>query len=137
MIRCGLLDADAQKSPQTQRIRRPPSDSSLGIDPFKIAHQQQTKIDSRRQRRPAYVVRVKLRALPLGKLIASGCTPSSQAIAQTNTMSVDIDLARPVISPDGRYVVFNSDDNDIWLYDSCQDQPAGCSPSKTLVSAAG
>src|ERR1700752_4365680 len=69
MIRCLLLDADSQKSPQTQRICRPPSDSSLGIDPFKIAHQQQTKIDSRRQRWPANVARVKLRALLLGKLI--------------------------------------------------------------------
>src|ERR1700758_1094229 len=69
MIRCLLLHADSQKSPQAQRIRRPPSDSSLGIDPFKIAHQQQTKIDSRRQRRPPHVARVKLRALPLGKLI--------------------------------------------------------------------
>src|SRR5215470_11477135 len=69
MIRCLLVDPDSQKSPQTQRIRCPPSDSSLRIDPFKIAHQQQTKIDSWCQRRPTNVVRVKLRAFPLGKLI--------------------------------------------------------------------
>ena len=68
---------------------------------------------------------------------SSGCTPSSLAIAQTGQITEDVELVHPVLSPDGRFVIFNASDNDIWLFDSCRGQPASCSPSKTMVSAAG
>jgi len=54
---------------------------------------------------------------------SSGCTPSSLAIAQTGQITEDVELVHPVLSPDGRFVIFNASDNDIWLFDSCGASP--------------
>lgn len=61
--------------------------------------------------------------------VTSGCTPSFAAISP-----ISDGLANPMISPDGRFVAFNSSDQDVSLIDTCQGQPASCSPSTTLVS---
>ncbi len=71
--------------------------------------------------------------------IASGCTPSSLPITPTDVPAVGreaIGALHPSISPDGRYVTFNSSQSDIWLYDTCQGAIGPCSPSKTMVSVA-
>lgn len=62
--------------------------------------------------------------------VSSGCTPSSRAISELGDGVVN-----PTISPDARFVAFNSSDQDVSLIDTCQGAPAGCAPSTTLVSA--
>ena len=59
----------------------------------------------------------------------SGCTPSSSAISPESNGVVN-----PSISPDGRFVSFNSSDQDVSVIDTCQGAPASCAPSTTLVS---
>ena len=44
MIRCRLLEAQSQKAPDRQRIRRAPRDAPLRIDPFEISDQQQPEV---------------------------------------------------------------------------------------------
>ncbi len=70
--------------------------------------------------------------------VSSGCTPSSRAITQSDVPAVHAAarevFIHPSISPDGRFVTFNTSARDVWLYDSCQGAPASCSPSTTLVS---
>ena len=71
--------------------------------------------------------------------IASGCTPNSHPITPTDVPAVGPETTvglHPFISPDGRYVTFNSNQSDIWLYDTCQGAIGSCSPSKTMVSVA-
>jgi len=72
--------------------------------------------------------------------VASGCTPTSRPITPSEVPADETDamggLVHPSISPDGRFVAFNSSHSDIWLYDSCQGAPSSCSPSKTTVSVA-
>lgn len=63
--------------------------------------------------------------------ISSGCTPSFRAISPVST-----GMSNPIISPDGRFVTFNSSVQDVSVIDTCQDGPAGCAPSTTLVSVA-
>src|SRR6266850_1124170 len=72
--------------------------------------------------------------------VSSACTPSSRAIAPPNdafihTPTGDVFL-HPSITPDGRFVIFNTSDHDVSLFDSCQGAPATCSPSTTIVSVA-
>src|ERR1019366_7939066 len=69
VIRRALIQSDSQKPPQPERIRRPPGNAALRIDPLEIAQQQQAEIHSRRQRGPAVVGGVEYRALLLYKLI--------------------------------------------------------------------
>jgi trimeric autotransporter adhesin len=72
---------------------------------------------------------------------SSSCTPSSQAISQSVQAYDESGLslltsAHPSISPDGRFIVFNSNTTDVNLYDSCQGAGASCSPSSAIVSVA-
>jgi hypothetical protein len=72
--------------------------------------------------------------------VSSACTPSSRAIAPPSdpfihTPTGDVFL-HPSISPDGRFVFFNTSDHDVSLFDSCQGAPSTCSPSTTIVSVA-
>ncbi|HUJ32109.1 MAG TPA: hypothetical protein VLY23_12565 [Candidatus Acidoferrum sp.] len=72
---------------------------------------------------------------------SSGCTPGSQAIssfveAYNESGTSLLGTAHPSISPDGRFVVFNTNTTDVTLYDSCQGAGASCSPSSTVVSVA-
>lgn len=72
--------------------------------------------------------------------ISSGCTPASRPITPTQVPEDEAaaysQFLHPSISPDGRFVAFNSSHSDLWLYDSCMGVTASCSPSKTMVSIA-
>src|SRR5437667_7230580 len=56
------------KLAQRQRIRRPPRDATLPLNPFEISDQQQAKIPPRRQRRTPHRLRAEALTLPLYKL---------------------------------------------------------------------
>ena len=64
-----LVQADAQKTAQAQRIGSSPRDPPFRIDTFEIANQQQAEVYSRRQRWTPVVLRVELRAFGFGKLV--------------------------------------------------------------------
>lgn len=83
---------------------------------------------------------------------ASGCTPQLTLISSGASgpgAGGIVGSDRPAISPDGRYVVFESDDTNlvsgatqaveqIYLYDTCNNifgAVSGCTPKLTLVSA--
>ena len=65
----GLLQAEAQKVAQRQRIGGAPRDPALRIQSFEIADQQQPKIDARRQARSADRVGIELGALRLDEIV--------------------------------------------------------------------
>src|SRR5215471_2053525 len=69
VIRRHLIQPHAQKTPQGQRVCRPPSQSPLAVDSFEIADQQQAKIPSRRQRRSSHLFRIKRRTALLDEII--------------------------------------------------------------------
>src|SRR4029077_1262549 len=69
MIRRRFFQPHPQKAPQRQRVLRPPSDPALGIDPFEVADQQQSKVDSRRQAWPPPLRRIELLAASFHKLV--------------------------------------------------------------------
>ena len=69
VVRRVLVQRNAHKTPQCQRIRQPPGNAPLGPDALEIPDQQRTKVDPRRQRRPPVLRRIKLRAPPLDKLV--------------------------------------------------------------------
>jgi Tol biopolymer transport system component len=72
--------------------------------------------------------------------VSSGCTPTSRPITPGQVPEDEAassgGFIHPFISPDGRFVAFNSTHSDVWLYDSCQGISPGCSPSETMVSMA-
>src|SRR5438874_92013 len=47
MIRRGLGKRDTQKIPERQRVRRPPRNGALRIEPLEVSDQQQSEIDPR------------------------------------------------------------------------------------------
>src|SRR5271167_3407074 len=69
VVRRVLVQANAHKTPQRQRVRQPPSNAALRPDAFEISDQQRTKVDSRRQGGPSVLGRVELRAPTLDKLV--------------------------------------------------------------------
>src|SRR3989449_5041781 len=69
MIRRVLVQSDAHKTPQRQRIRQPPSNPALRPDALEIPDQQRPKVNPRRQRRAPILLRIKLRAPALDKLV--------------------------------------------------------------------
>src|SRR5271157_6323143 len=69
VIRRVLVQANAHKTPQRQRIRQPPGNAALRPDALEIPDQQRTKIDSRRQGRPPVLGRIELRTPSLDKLV--------------------------------------------------------------------
>ena len=62
-VRRRLVQPDAKKIAQRQRVCRTPGDAALGVNPLEIANQQPPEIDPRRQARPAHRLCVKARAL--------------------------------------------------------------------------
>ncbi|MGH9482693.1 MAG: choice-of-anchor D domain-containing protein, partial [Terriglobales bacterium] len=77
-------------------------------------------------------------------------TPSTILVSQSTNGTADggIALSLPSISPDGRYVAFASDFDDVngaagngfvqtYLRDTCLGAPSGCTPSTILISADG
>jgi DNA-binding transcriptional LysR family regulator len=68
VIRRHLIEPHAQKTPQRQRVCGPPS-HPFNVDPSEIAHQQQAKVPSRRQRPSSHPFRTKFRTAPLNEII--------------------------------------------------------------------
>jgi hypothetical protein len=70
--------------------------------------------------------------------VASGCTPAT-VLASVASDGTILDGAHPTITPDGRYVAFNSTGsapgvNQIVVRDTCNGAPSGCTPSTFTVS---
>src|ERR1035438_5816157 len=59
MIGCILIQRDAQKAPQTQRVLQPPGDAALSLDPLEIPDHQRAEIDPRRQSMRTQLVGIK------------------------------------------------------------------------------
>lgn len=72
--------------------------------------------------------------------VSSGCTLQTRTIGSLVPTQIQIGdgsvLAHPAISPDGRYIVFNSSAQDLDIFDSCPSGAAGCSSGLIAVSAA-
>jgi len=67
-----------------------------------------------------------------------GCTPTTTLVS-TLLNGDPAGGGNPSISPDGRYVGFNSTGtepgiNNVYVYDTCNGAPPGCTPSTTLAS---
>src|SRR6266571_2317369 len=69
MVRRVLVQRNAHKAPQRQRVRQPPSNPALRSDALEIPDQQRPKVNPRRQRRAPVLLRIKLRAPALDKLV--------------------------------------------------------------------
>jgi hypothetical protein len=70
--------------------------------------------------------------------VASGCTPST-VLASVDTDGTLLGGANPTITPDGRFVSFNSTGatlgiNQIRVRDTCHGAPAGCTPGTSIYS---
>src|SRR5438270_3648775 len=68
-IRRVLVQRDPHETPQGQRVRQPPSNTALRPDALEIPDQQRPKVNPRRQRRAPVLLRIKLRAPLLDKLV--------------------------------------------------------------------
>ncbi len=71
--------------------------------------------------------------------VTSGCTPDTTLVS-VSADGAAVDGAYPAMSPDGRYIAFNSTGqstgtNEVYLRDTCSGAPSGCTPSTILVSA--
>ena len=64
-----LVQPDAQKIAQRQRIRGAPSDAALRVDAFEIADQKQPEIDARGQAGPTHRLGVKGGALRFSEIV--------------------------------------------------------------------
>jgi hypothetical protein len=71
--------------------------------------------------------------------VPSGCTPSTTLMSVAPNGSL-INGGEPAITPDGRYVVFTGGTSpgvtNVYLRDTCNGVPSGCTPNTTLISAA-
>src|SRR5439155_17817586 len=78
VIRGHLLQSHPQKTPQRQRIRRPPCNPALAVYAFEIPDQQQAEVPPRRQTRPSHFLRVEAGTLPLHPLVKT--TPLQHSV---------------------------------------------------------
>src|SRR2546421_7794183 len=69
MIRRVLVQSDAHKAPQRQRVRQPPGNPALRPDALEMPDQQRPKVNPRRQRRTPVLGRIELRTPLLDKLV--------------------------------------------------------------------
>src|SRR5437868_8502618 len=69
VVRRVLVQRNAHKAPQRQRVRQPPGNPPLRPDTLEIPNQQRPKVNPRRQRRTPLLLRIKLRAPLLDKLV--------------------------------------------------------------------
>src|SRR5438874_7388782 len=69
VVRRVLVQRNAHKAPQRQRVRQPPGNPPLRPDTLEIPNQQRPKVNPRRQRRTPVLLRIKLRAPLLDKLV--------------------------------------------------------------------
>ena len=76
MVRRVPVQLVAQKLPQRQRLRAPPRDPPLRIDPLQIPHHKHPEVHPRRHARPAQTLRVVLRA----RLLAEPVEPAATSL---------------------------------------------------------
>ncbi|SRR5258708_5547032 len=76
MIRRHLLQSHSQKIAQRQRVRCPPGNSSLAVDPFEIPDQQQAEVPPRRQTRPPHLRRIEAGTLLFNKTRQTRAPPA-------------------------------------------------------------
>src|SRR5438067_6091559 len=69
VVRRVLVQRNAHKAPQRQRVRQPPGNPPLRPDTLEIPDQQRSKVNPRRQRRTPVLLRIKLRAPLLDELV--------------------------------------------------------------------
>jgi len=69
VIRRALVQPDAQKFPQSERICHPPGDASFAVDALEKADHHQPEVDPWRQRRPSEVLMVELAAAPFTETV--------------------------------------------------------------------
>jgi hypothetical protein len=69
MVRRGAVQADPEKVPQRQRVRRAPRDASLRVHAFEVPNQQEPEVDAGRQTRTPHRLRVELGALGFDEVI--------------------------------------------------------------------
>src|SRR5450759_3943864 len=69
VVRRVLIQRNAHKASQRQRVRQPPGYAALRPDALEIPDQQRAKVNPRRQRRPPIPGRIELRAPLLDKLV--------------------------------------------------------------------
>src|SRR5215467_4408022 len=69
MVRRGLVQSDAQETPQRQRVLRSPGNSAFTVDPLEIADHQQPEVNPRHQSRAASIRRIEAPALVFYKTV--------------------------------------------------------------------
>jgi hypothetical protein len=69
VIRRLLVQLHLQKPPQRQRIRRPPRDPALTVDPLEIADQQQSEVPPRHERRSPHRLRIEALTLAFDEFV--------------------------------------------------------------------
>ena len=69
MIGAALVESNAQKVADTERIGGPPGDTAFGIDALEIADQEGAEVDARGEAGPAHFLGVELLAGGFGELV--------------------------------------------------------------------
>src|SRR2546428_6738243 len=69
VVRRVLVQRNAHKAPQRQRVRQPPGNTAFRPDGLEIPDQQRPKVNPRRQRRTPVLGRIEPRTLLLDKLV--------------------------------------------------------------------
>src|ERR1022692_4134406 len=69
VVRRVLVQRNAHKTPQRQRVRQSPGDAALRPDAFEIPDQQRPEVDPRSQRRTTVPRRIELCAAALDELV--------------------------------------------------------------------
>src|SRR5206468_231409 len=88
VVRRVLVQRNAHKAPQRQRVRQPPGNPPLRPDTLEIPDQQRSKVNPRRQRRTPVLLRIKLRAPLLDELVeALGLQQLIQALIKRMSRS--------------------------------------------------
>ena len=73
MIRRRFVETVAEETTQRQGVGDAPSDAALGVYAFEEADQLQSKVDSRRQRRPSQPVVVERPTALFAEAVEVGC----------------------------------------------------------------
>src|SRR6516165_2716359 len=69
MVRRGLVQSDAQETPQRKRVLRSPGNSAFTVDPLEIADHQQPEVNPWHQPRAASFRRIEAPALVFYKTV--------------------------------------------------------------------
>src|SRR5437773_5249076 len=131
MIRRVLVQSDAHKAPQGQRVRQPPGNPPLRPDALEIPDQQRTKVNPRRQRRTPVLGRIELRtplldklveALGLQQLIQTLIKRMSRCRRQLGVRDPDVLLLLPLLARPHRHAPIlrtkSVDTSELFVYES-------------------